>query len=57
MRIEENRYRNLVEINKRIEENQNKYGDSYFDDYSSTEEEEVSEIDYNDIEEFESDSN
>ena len=56
MRIEENRFRNLVEINKRIEENQNKYGDSYFDDYST--EEEVSEVDYNyDTDELESDSN
>ena len=58
MKIEENRFRNLVEINKKIEKQCN-YDYLYEDGYST--EEEISEVDYDDYDyddnEDESDSN
>ena len=56
IKMEEDRFRNLVEINKRIEK-QCDYDYLYDDDYS-TEEDYLSEVDYNyDYNEEESDSN
>ena len=57
IQIEENRFRHLVEINKRIEQ-QNDFYDYLDDDGYSTEEEiDILNYNYDDIEDNESDSN